>query len=127
MHDGRPSETARRVAAYRLGFARLPAPFGDPAADDRLAGDVSAGLDFERDPRMDGYLRLRTSFFDQVVVDALERGVTQLALIGAGHDGRALRYAKSGVRWFEIDHPATQADKRRRLAHLKIATPNITF
>jgi Phosphotransferase enzyme family len=43
MREGRPSVTARRVAAYRLGFDRLAAGFGDPAADERLAADVAAG------------------------------------------------------------------------------------
>lgn len=127
MHDGRPSDTARRVAAYRLDFARVPARFGDPEADDRLASDVAADVDVAPDERMAAYLRLRTSFFDRLVVNGLERGATQVALIGAGHDGRALRYAKAGVRWFEIDHPATQADKRHRLTRLKIATSNIAF
>ena len=127
MRDGQPSTTARRVAASRLGFPRQNASFGVPDADDRLACDVAAGTDYVPDERMAGYLRLRTAFFDRVVVNGLERGATQVAMIGAGYDGRALRYAKSDVRWFEIDHPATQADKRRRLTRLKIATPNVTF
>jgi methyltransferase (TIGR00027 family) len=127
VRDGQPSRTARHVAAYRLGFERLTAPYGDPDADHRLAADVADDADFEPAERMAGYLRLRTAFFDRVVVNALERGTTQVAMIGAGYDGRALRYAKDGVRWFEIDHPATQADKRQRLARLGIATTNVTF
>ena len=43
MEDGGPSITARRVAAHRLGFTRIPAPYGDPAADDVLATDVASG------------------------------------------------------------------------------------
>lgn len=127
MRDGQPSTTARRVAASRLDFPRLNAPFGVPDADDRLARDVAGGTDYVPDERMAGYLRLRTAFFDRVVVNGLERGATQVAMIGAGYDGRALRYAKSDVRWFEIDHPATQADKLQRLTRLTIATPNVTF
>jgi methyltransferase (TIGR00027 family) len=46
---------------------------------------------------------------------------------GAGYDGRAVRYAKPGVRWFEVDHPATQADKLERLARLAIDTRPIRF
>jgi methyltransferase (TIGR00027 family) len=60
-------------------------------------------------------------------VNALERGVAQVAAIGAGYDGRALRYAKPGVRWFEVDHPDTQRDKRERLDRLGIDTAHITF
>ncbi len=127
MRDGEPSRTARNVAAYRLGFERLPAPFGDPDADDRLARDVAAGDQFKPDERIARYLRMRTAFFDRVVLNGLERGSTQVAVIGAGYDGRALRYAKPGVRWFEVDHPATQRDKRRRLARLAITTPEVAF
>jgi len=45
----------------------------------------------------------------------------------AGYDGRGLRYAKPGVRWFEVDHPDTQRDKLQRLAQLAITTPDVTF
>jgi hypothetical protein len=37
MEDGGPSQTARRVAAHRLDSARVPADYGDPAADQALA------------------------------------------------------------------------------------------
>ncbi len=72
---------------------------------------------------MRGYLDARTRFFDRVVVRAIGRGVRQIVLGAAGDDGRAFRYAKPGVRWFEIDHPATQRDKRERLARLGITEP----
>jgi methyltransferase (TIGR00027 family) len=127
MRDGMPSRTARHVAAYRLRFSRLPSAFGDPEADDRLASDVAAGVEGEPNPGMARYLRFRTAFFDQVVVNGLDRGVTQVAVVGAGYDGRALRYAKPGVRWFEVDHPSTQRDKRDRLARLAIATSDVSF
>jgi methyltransferase (TIGR00027 family) len=127
MRDDAPSRTAQHVAAYRLGFERLPAPVGDPESDERLARDLLAEFKFEPQERMAGYLRVRTSFFDRVVLNALERGTTQVAAIGAGYDGRALRYAKPGVRWFEVDHPVTQRDKRQRLQRLAIPTPDVVF
>ena len=121
------SVTARRVAAYRLGFDRVAAPYGDPTADELLARDVAGSQTVPSDDRMARYLRARTSFFDQAVVNALERGVTQVAVIGAGYDGRSLRYAKRGVRWFEVDHVATQDDKRSRLERLGVSTSHLTF
>src|ERR1022692_1826232 len=127
MREGRPSVTARRVAAYRLGFDRLTAGFGDPSADERLAADVAGAETFEPGERMVRYLRARTSFFDRVVLNAIERGVTQLLVVGAGYDGRSLRYARAGVRWFEVDHPDTQSDKRARLDRLDIGTGHIAF
>ncbi len=127
MREATPSLTAQRVAAYRGGFDRLPAPFGDVSADERLTRDVAASRPFAADERMTRYLQGRTAFFDRVVVNGLERGVTQVAAIGAGYDGRALRYAKPGVRWFEVDHPATQADKRQRLDRLQVDTSAVAF
>jgi len=62
------------VAAHRLGFTRVPAPYGDPAADDALATDVAAGREAPLN-RMHDYLAARTSFFDRVVVAAIDRGV----------------------------------------------------
>ena len=73
------------------------------------------------------YLRARTLFFDRVVVRALDAGVTQVVIAAAGYDGRAMRYAKPGVRWFEVDHPDTQRDKRERLERLDITTDHVAF
>lgn len=122
-----PSETARRVAAYRLGFERLAADGGDPGDDDRLAADVAAGVVVDRSSPMDRYLRARTRFFDRVVVNALGRHVAQIVVIGAGYDGRALRYRSPGVRWWEVDRHGTQRDKRSRMRRLGISTEGVTF
>jgi methyltransferase (TIGR00027 family) len=126
LANGGPSITARRVAAYRLGFTRVPAPYGDAAADERLAADVAAGQELAAG-RMREYLEARTRFFDRVVVGAIGRGVRQIVVGAAGYDGRALRYARSGVRWFEVDHPATQRDKRDRLARLGLDAGQVQF
>ena len=126
MEDGGPSVTARRVAAHRLGFSRVPAAYGVPAADEALAADVAAGLVAPAN-RMHDYLAARTSFFDRTVVSAIDRGVRQVVVGAAGYDGRAFRYAKPGVRWFEVDHPATQRDKLERLQRLGIAASHVRF
>jgi methyltransferase (TIGR00027 family) len=76
---------------------------------------------------MGRYLRGRTAFFDRVVVNGLDRKVTQIVHVGAGYDGRALRYAAPGVRWWEVDRAVTQEDKRSRLARLGLAADNVTF
>jgi O-methyltransferase involved in polyketide biosynthesis len=90
--DGGPSVTARRVAAHRLGYDRIPWRHGDPAADDALAADVADGLDVSQGA-MHQYLGARTMFFDRIVVHALDRGIRQIVIGGAGYDGRALRCA----------------------------------
>ncbi len=126
MKDGVASHTARSVAARRLGFARVPADYGAPEADLALSADVAAGL-VPSEGRMHGYIRARTAFFDRVVVGALGHGIEQVVVGAAGYDGRSLRYAKPGVRWFEVDHPATQADKRERIARLGIDTSHVRY
>ena len=57
----------------------------------------------------------RTQFFDESVLAALAAGIRQVVILGAGYDDRALRFRSPGVRFFELDHPATQEDKHRRL------------
>ena len=126
MEDGGPSVTARWVAAHRLGFARVATDYGDPAADEALAADVAAGRAAPAN-RMHDYLAARTSFFDRTVVSALDRGVRQVVVGAAGYDGRAFRYAKPGVRWFEVDHPATQRDKLERLERLGLDASHVRF
>src|SRR5579864_799447 len=114
--EAMPSATARRVAAYRLSFERIAAPYGDAAADDMLARDVGGNEHIAGHEYMSRYLKGRTAFFDRVVVDAIDRGVMQFVTIGAGYDGRALRYHKPGVSWWEVDQAPTQSDKRARLS-----------
>jgi methyltransferase (TIGR00027 family) len=126
MEIGVASMTARGVAAYRMSFDRVPSDYGRPADDQRLQEHVAAGV--EPPPtNMTRYLRARTAFIDQAVVDAIAEGVGQIVSVGAGYDGRFLRYDRSDVRWIELDHPATQADKRARVEHLGLDTGRVRF
>jgi methyltransferase (TIGR00027 family) len=53
----------------------------------------------------------RTRLIDELVTEA---GAGQVVLLGAGYDSRAYRLpAVRSARVFEVDHPATQATKRR--------------
>jgi methyltransferase (TIGR00027 family) len=56
----------------------------------------------------------RVLWFDAQVTDALDAGIEQVAVIGAGYDSRAWRFQRHGVQFFELDHRATQQDKMRR-------------
>lgn len=48
--------------------------------------------------------------------EAIGAGAGQLVLLGAGFDSRAYRLRETGgIAVFEVDHPATQRVKRRRL------------
>ncbi len=68
----------------------------------------------------------RTRVVDSEVARALGRGVDQVVLVGAGYDGRALRFGSAAVRWFEVDLPTTLADKRYRLDALGLSPPSVT-
>ena len=127
MKEGTASRTARGVAAHRQQYTRLAAPYGDPGADDALTRDVADGLTRSPDSPRHAYLRARTAFFDRVTTAAIDAGIGQVVIGAAGYDGRAFRYARPGVRWFEVDHPATQADKLERLARLGLDTGHIRF
>ena len=108
---GGGSATARRVAALRAEFNRPATPGGDPDAQRRLARGMKSGGAV----KLREHLLARTKFFDRVVLDAIEHGVDQVVIVGAGYDDRALRFRAPGVCFYELDHPHTQADKRRRL------------
>lgn len=60
------------------------------------------------------FLAARTLLIDDAVTRALDDGITQVVTVGAGYDSRAWRLARPGVRFVELDHPTTQADKRHR-------------
>lgn len=59
-------------------------------------------------------LAARVRWHDDQVVAALDDGIDQVVIVGAGYDSRAWRLARPGVRFFELDHPTTQDDKRAR-------------
>jgi methyltransferase (TIGR00027 family) len=75
------------------------------------------------------YIAARTRFTEDALCAAVERGVRQVVVLGAGLDTIAYRGALGDrVRIFEVDHPATQDWKRQRLAAAAIAHPStLTF
>src|SRR6204780_2177643 len=107
----RPSRTSQAVAVTRARLARPHTPSGDPGAQRRLC----RGMPPADTGRLGPSLIARTRFFDERVLAAISAGTGQVVILGAGYDDRALRFRSPGVRFFELDHPATQADKARRL------------
>lgn len=58
----------------------------------------------------------RTAYIDEAVNRAIERGLRQLVILGAGFDCRAHRIeGLAHVKVFEVDRAATQAEKRARV------------
>jgi methyltransferase (TIGR00027 family) len=113
-----PSRTSQVVALTRAELDRPQSAAGDPAAQRRLC----AGLAFAPPDWLRPGIEARTRFMDDHVLAAIAAGVRQIVICGAGLDDRALRFRTAGVRFFEVDHPVTQADKARRLAEMGVAT-----
>ncbi len=124
---GRPSVSARWLAAQRdrLAPTRPSTPSGDVAAEHRLYHDVAGVFVVPVGPSAG--VTARTRIVDAEVARALGRGADQIVLVGAGYDGRALRFGGRSERWLEVDLPTTQADKRRRLAALGIEPAGVDY
>jgi methyltransferase (TIGR00027 family) len=76
------------------------------------------------------FIAARSRFAEDAISNAVGRGVRQVVVLGAGLDTFSLRnpYAVAGVRVFEVDHPATQAWKRERLARAGLTVgPSVAF
>lgn len=67
----------------------------------------------------------RSRLAEDALERALERGIAQYVIVGAGLDSFALRRPdlRETVRVFELDHPATQSAKREKLAALGLEEP----
>jgi methyltransferase (TIGR00027 family) len=117
--------SARYIATLRRTAARQAVASGDAAGDERLARSLR--LPFPWLPGMGVYVAARTEFFDSHLLHACERGVRQVVLVGAGYDGRSIRFRQPGITFFEVDLPATQADKRARMEALAIDASDVSF
>ena len=145
MKAERPSRTAHFVALGRAiadaGVSHVP-QFRDPTARvflnkkgrqslDKVelalrSGKRSTRLEMARG--MADILALRTAAIDKAVRDAIAAGAKQVVILGAGYDGRAWRLSEmAGVNVFEVDHPATQSDKRARVAELPPPIGSVSF
>jgi methyltransferase (TIGR00027 family) len=70
----------------------------------------------------------RTRLIDDTIERLLAEGVEQLVVLGAGFDSRAWRIPElRRLRVFEVDHPATQAVKRRALERAGVPLAHVCF
>jgi methyltransferase (TIGR00027 family) len=130
MQAGAPSRTAYAAAAHRAAHQVLENGriFSDPLAL-RILGEEAESIvrEASADPsrrRMRLFIAVRTRFAEDALAEAIENGVRQLVILGAGLDTYAYRNRNSHpLRIYEVDHPATQAWKRQRLAEESILAP----
>jgi len=66
---------------------------------------------------------MRSRFAEDRLAAAIERGVGQYVILGAGLDSFALRHPTVAVTIFEVDDPPLQRWKRERFDELGIAAP----
>lgn len=129
VESSRPDGERLFCDSYAAGFlsgglriaaaaARVPAitPVIEAMIDRRAPGPRVSAL-------------VRTRLIDQALREALDGTTRQVVLLGAGYDSRPYRVKGiAATRVFEVDHPNTQAVKRRRLRRmLASAPPNVVW
>ncbi|GAS95599.1 methyltransferase [Mycolicibacterium canariasense] len=134
--DKGPSRTALATAYARAyhQIADQPMIFSDDLAVPLLGvtadeltelstrvGDQIGAVINDRDRRL--FFAARARVAEDAVAAAVAAGTRQVVILGAGLDTFAYRNHNPGLRVFEIDHPATQAWKRDRLAAAGIDIP----
>ncbi len=130
MQHGQASRTAVGAAGHRAAHQVLERGivFSDPLALAILGKDADEAIAIARQKPERRPLRLfvamRSRFAEDSARRAIGEGVRQILVLGAGLDTFAYRLSSAGdLRFFELDQPATQRDKRRRLAEAQIAEP----
>ncbi len=76
-------------------------------------------------PGLYAYFAVRTRYIDDHLQKCLDQGYQQVVILGAGYDSRAYRFDqfKDRVKIFEVDHPATQGEKKAKLCEIFGALP----
>lgn len=134
--EGQPSRTALGAARHRAvhQILEIPRVFDDPLALRIIgageAAAVHARLEPERAPgarAMRAFLVMRSRYAEDRLAEGVARGVRQYVVLGAGLDTFGCRnpHASRGLRVYEVDFPATQDWKRRRLLEAGIETPKL--
>ena len=133
METGRASKTAFRVAMRRAVHQVLDQPcvLVDPIAVPLLGPRFAFDQEREMHPvarAFRAFMAARSRFAEDRLAEAVESGVNQYAVLGAGLDTFAYRNPFPGLRVFEVDFPATQEWKRTFLTEAAIPVPDsLTF
>jgi methyltransferase (TIGR00027 family) len=121
-------KVAIRRAAHQL--MDDPKVFDDPLAVKIVGPKGAEELGREVERRRDvwssalrAHMAMRSRFAEDCLARAYAAGVRQYVVLGAGLDTFAWRNPHPGLRVFEVDHPSTQAWKRKRLQQVEVPTP----
>jgi len=140
MKQHKSSKTAEIVAAFRASHTRYDngSIFADPFAElfisktaQRLLKSALRDKIFLRTlgaPALTlmAAVIVRGRYTEDQLNHAVAQGTQQYVLLGAGFDTFAIRRAADfpELQIFELDHPATQAMKKQRLAAANLSLPN---
>ena len=127
-----PDSTAVRTALWRALHVEIDAP--PHILEDQVGLQLAApDPDWRHRPDMNEYatpgvrasIVSRARFIEDLVVEQADHGVDQYVLLGAGLDTFAQRRPEIASRLtvFEVDQPAPQEWKRRRLVELGFGVP----
>ncbi|HVN53379.1 MAG TPA: SAM-dependent methyltransferase [Anaerolineaceae bacterium] len=131
MKKNQTSTTALGIALNRALESERPAderiifdPYARQMAPDwmywMMKFFTAIGYGEMRGPGVQAFLTARERYVDDALQTALSEGAQQVVILGAGYDSRAYRFPEftRGVTVFEVDHPATQADKLAKLGRI---------
>lgn len=136
-----PSKTAETIAMVRVSESKKPEAERvcyDPYAIRFISQEV---LDFVTNnpekyralinqnerlvPGARNSIVARVRFFDDIVESAVNDGLEQLVILGAGYDTRSYRIeGLDKVKIFEVDHPVTQEVKIEKIKEIFSSLPD---
>ena len=139
MSDYKASYTALGPAYMRAAhqlFETKPLIFDDPVALPllgtealKLIQDTANNYRTPETLALRAHVVLRSRFAEDRLAAAVDRGITQYVILGAGYDTFALRqpsWAKN-MKIFEVDHSGTQAVKISHIKAADFAVPDNTI
>lgn len=115
--------TGEECKSYGLNILEL-LDRGAPAPKGESAGQASAYRWWVK--VIAGTIIARAKYAEDLLEKAVRRGIEQYVILGAGMDTFAFRRPEllERLKLFEVDHPATQAFKRKRLAQIGLEPPD---
>lgn len=129
-----PGHTATLAAVGRAIHAEGDRPLVADRLALGLAGEAGSALLAQLTSRLPEASRqafglafaVRARFVEDAVEAAIQQGIGQYMILGAGLDSFAYRRPdlRTRLKIFEVDRPASQAWKRRRLEEMGVAIPD---
>lgn len=137
MEKGQPSRTAFAAAVHRATHQIVDHPIllADPYARVILGPEAAERMKTPPAPEyairtaaIRALIVARLLLAEETLARAVERGVTQYVVLGAGLDTFAYRNPFPRLQVFEVDYPATGEWKQASLAQASIPIPrNVTY